>query len=170
MAGRRGRARPVLMAVVGVLLAALAAEAWLLLTSSAPRPSAEDPVVTGPVETAAAVRSAASSTHAILSFGFEDLEAQLDDAARRMTPAFAATFRARVSAGEQELVTQRATQEARVVDAGVVRASADEVTALVFLDRVVAVAGEGTTTRPERVLVTVVRRDGVWLVSDIRTR
>jgi hypothetical protein len=34
----------------------------------------------------------------------------------------------------------------------------------------VAKAGEGTTVRPYRVLVTVVRRGGVWLVSDIETR
>lgn len=164
------RRRTVLLALVAVLAAVLAVEVWLLRDGGAARPTAARPVVAAPVETAAAVRSAASSTHAILSYGFEDLEAQLDDAARRMTPELAATFRARVEAGEQELVAVRATQEARIVDAGVVRASADRVTALVFVDRLVAAAGSGTTTRSERVLVTVVRRDGVWLVSDIRTR
>jgi Mce-associated membrane protein len=169
MADGGGRARPVLLAAVVVLLLALAAEGWLL-RDGATRPAAGLPVTTAPVETAAAVRSAASSAHAILSYGFEDLDAQLDDAARRMTPGFAATFRERVAAGQQELVTRRATQEARVVAAGVVRAADDEVTALVFLDRLVASAGSGTTRRSERVLVTVVRRDGVWLVSDIRTR
>lgn len=164
------RRRVALVALVATLVVALAGEVWLLRDGAAVQPTEERPVATAPVETAAAVRSAASSTHAILSYGFSDLEAQLDDAARRMTPEFAAAFRSRVEAGEDDLLAGRATQEARVVDAGVVRASADEVTALVFVDRLVASAGSGTTTRAERVLVTVVRRDGVWLVSDIRTR
>ena len=164
------RRRTVLLALVAVLAALLAGEVWLLRDGGAARPTADRPVATAPVETAAAVRSAATSTHAILSYGFSDLEAQLDDAARRMTPGFAAGFRSRVEAGEEDLLAGRATQEARIVDAGVVRASADEVTALVFVDRLVASAGSGTTTRSERLLVTVVRRDGVWLVSDIRTR
>lgn len=167
---RTSRARRALLLVVGTLLLVLAAEAWLLRGTGVPEPTPDRPVVSGPVGTAAAVRSAASSTRAILSYGFEDLEAQLDDAATRMTPEFAATFHERVSAGAERLVEQRATQEARIVDAGVVRGSADEVTALVFVDRVVAAAGAGTTTSAERLLVTVVRRDGVWLVSDIRTR
>ncbi len=164
------RLRRVLLVIVAALVAVLLVEGWLLARAPAPPTSEARPVTTAPVETAAAVRSAASNTHAILSYGFSDLEAQLDDAERRMTPEFAETFRERVSAGEQQLVARRATQEARVVDAGVVRASADEVTALVLLDRFVASAGSGTTTRRERVVVTVVRRDGVWLVSDIRTR
>lgn len=164
------RPRVVLVAVVTALVTVLAVEGWLLRGDAGPAPTADHPVTLGPVETAAAVRSAASSAHAILSYGFSDLDAQLDDAARRMTADFAARFRARVEAGEQELVARRATQEARVVDAGVVRASAEEVTVLVFVDRLVASAGSGTTTRAERLLVTVVRRDGVWLVSDIRTR
>ncbi|GAA1479303.1 hypothetical protein GCM10009623_37490 [Nocardioides aestuarii] len=164
------RRRVVLITLVAVLAAAVAVEAWLLRDDGAAAPTAARPVVTAPVETAAAVRSAASSTHAILSYGFSDLDAQLDDAARRMTPGFAARFRARVEEGGDDLLAGRATQEARVVDAGVVRSSGDEVTALVFVDRLVASAGSGTTTRGERLLVTVVRRDGVWLVSDIRTR
>lgn len=164
------RRRVLLSVLVGVLLVALAGEVWVLRAGGPAEPTEQRPVTTAPVETAAAVRSAASSTHAILSYGFSDLEAQLDDAARRMTPEFATRFRSRVEAGGDDLLAGRATQEARVVDAGVVRASSDEVTALVFVDRVVAAAGSATTTRSERVLVTVVRRGGVWLVSDIRTR
>lgn len=164
------RRRVLLVALVVVLGAALAVEVGLLSGDSPATPSEQQPVVTAPVETAAAVRSAATSTRAILSYGFDDLEAQLDDAARRMTPELAAGFRARVEAGEEDLLAGRATQEARVVDAGVVRASTDRVTALVFVDRLVASAGSGVTSRSERLLVTVVRRDGVWLVSDIRTR
>ncbi len=63
------------------------------------------------------------------------------------------------------------TQEVRVVATAVVTASDEQVEALLFLERYVARAGQGTAITPYRALVTVVRdeRSG-WLVSDIRTR
>lgn len=166
----RSRRRTLLLALVALLLVALAAEAVYALTRPEPTATAERPVVLAPVTASAAVRAAAGSTAEILSYGFEDLEAQVEAAASRMTPEFAAQFRRRVLAGQESLVAQRATQEAEVLEAGVVSATPSQVEALVFLDRRVAKAGEGTTVRPYRVLVTVVRRGGVWLVSDIETR
>lgn len=164
------RRRVVLLAVVALLLLALAGEGVYAATRTDPAATAARPVALTPVASSAAVRSAAGSTVEILSYGFEDLEAQVDDAASRMTPEFAREFRQRVMAGQESLVAQRATQQVEVRAAGVVTATADRVQALVFLDRRVAEAGEGTTVRPYRVLVTVVRAGGVWLVSDIETR
>lgn len=167
----RSRRRTVLLALVALLLVALAAEAVYALTRAEP-PTATDerPVVLAPVAASAAARAAAGSTAEILSYGFEDLGAQVEAAASRMTPEFAAEFRQRVLAGRESLVAQRATQQAEVLVAGVVSATPSQAEVLVFLDRRVAKAGEGTTVRPYRVLVTVVRRGGGWLVSDIETR
>lgn len=168
MAGRSPR-RLVLLAVVTLLVLALLAEGWLLVLRPDAEPSAERPVVLDAVASASAVRAARGSTAEILSYGFEDLDARLDQVAGRMTPEFAETFRERVDAGEEALLDARTTQEVRVVDAGVVSATPEEVQALLFLDRYLARAGEGTSVRSYRALVTVVRSGGVWLVSDIRT-
>ena len=166
----RSRRRTVLLALVVLLLVALAAEVVHALTRPEPTATDERPVVLAPVTADAAVRAAAGSTAEILSYGFEDLGAQVEAAASRMTPELAAEFRQRVLAGRESLIAQRATQQAEVLEAGVVSATPTRAEVLVFLDRRVAKAGEGTTVRPYRVLVTVVRRGGVWLVSDIETR
>ncbi len=169
MAARSPR-RLVLLAVVALLVLALLVEGWLLLRPDAePEPSADRPVMLDAVASAAAVRAASGSTSEILSYGFEDLDVRLDQVAGRMTPEFAEAFRERVDAGEEALLDARTTQEVRVVDAGVVSATPDQVQALLFLDRYLARAGEGTSVRSYRALVTVVRSGGVWLVSDIRT-
>lgn len=171
MAARSPR-RLVLLAAVALLVLALLVEGWLLLRPDVepdPEPSAGGPVMLDAVASAAAVRAATGSTSEILSYGFEDLDVRLDQVAGRMTPEFAEAFRERVDAGEEALLDARTTQEVRVVDAGVVSATPDEVQALLFLDRYLARAGEGTSVRSYRALVTVVRSGGVWLVSDIRT-
>jgi Mce-associated membrane protein len=165
-----GRRRLVLV-VAAVLLAALvAAEAWYLYGDSDPVPSAERPVVTGKVTHRSAVETAARSTTEILSYGFEDFDAQIEDATTKMTEPFADEFRQTAADVKDRFVEQRITQEIRIVASSVVSASDEEVRALLFLDQYVAKAGEGTSVTPYRALVTVRRSDGGWLVSDIETQ
>ena len=165
-----GRRRVVLVAVAVVLAAALAVEAWYLYGSSDPVVSAERPVVTGKIAHRSAVESAARSTSEILSYGFEDFDAQVEDATTKMTPEFAAEFEGTAADVKDRFVEERITQEIRVVASSVVTASDDEVRALLFLDQYVAKAGEGTSVTPYRAVVTVKRSDGGWLVSDIETQ
>ena len=132
-------------------------------------PTAERPVVSGTVAHRSAVESAARSTTEILSYGFEDFDAQVDDATSKMTASFAAEFRETTATLKDGFVEDRITQEVRVVASSVVTASDEEVRALLFLDQYVAQAGEATSVTPYRALVTVVRGDGGWVVSDIAT-
>lgn len=159
------------LAVATILLAgALAAESWYLYGIPGPVPSAERPVVSSEVAHLSAVGAAARSTSEILSYGFEDFDAQIEDATSRMTEPFAAEFRESTADVKDRFVEERMTQEVRVVASSVVTASDEEVRALLFLDQYVARAGEGTSVTPYRALVTVRRGDGGWLVSDIVTQ
>lgn len=158
------------LTVVAVLLTGLLlVEGWYLYGQPDPAVSDERPVVSGAVAQAAAVEAAAASTATILSYGFEDFDAQVDDATTRMTASFAAEFRAATARSRDRFLDERITQEVRVVASSVVRASDDETQALLFLDQYVASAGQGTSVTPYRALVTVVRGDAGWLVSDIET-
>lgn len=161
--------RRLLVLVAAVLGVVLGCEAWYVYGSSEPGPSAERPVVIGSVAQGSAVASAARSTEEILSYGFEDLDAQVEDATTKMTDAFAAEFEETVAAAEERIVEQRITQEVRVVASSVISASDEQVEALLFLDQYVAEAGKGTSVTPYRAVVTVQRGDGGWLVSDIET-
>lgn len=157
------------MAAAAVLLTGVVGTEVWYLGSDDVEPSAERPVVTGTVAQRSAVESAARSTQEILSYGFEDFDAQVDDATTKMTEPFAEEFRQTAAGDKGRFAEQRITQEVRVVASAVVTASAEEVQALLFLDQYVAQAGEGTSVTPYRALVTVRRSDGGWLVSDIET-
>lgn len=164
---RRSRLR---LAEAAVLLAGVvAAEGVYVYGASDPLPTAERPVVSGTVAHRSAVESAARSTAEILSYGFEDFDAQVDDATSSMTASFAEEFRSSTDDVKDSFVEDRVTQQVRVVASSVVTASDEEVRALLFLDQYVAQAGEGTSVTPYRALVTVVRSDRGWLVSDIET-
>lgn len=156
--------RRVLVAVVLALLVVVGAESWWLATAGE-EPSPERPVVVGAQTARASADEAARQASAVLSYGFEDFDEQLDDAASRMTPDFAAEFADRVAADRTRFEEGRITQEARIVDVAVVSADEDHVVALVFLDYYVARAGAGTSVQPRRVVVTAVRDDGRWLVD-----
>lgn len=158
------------LTMAAVLLAGtVGAEGWYLYGSPGPVPSAERPVVSSEVAHQSAVATAARSTSEILSYGFEDFDAQIEDATPRMTEPFAVKFRETTADVKDRFMEERMTQEVRVVASSVVTASDEEVRALLFLDQYVARAGEGTSVTPYRALVTVRRVDGGWLVSDIVT-
>jgi len=163
------RSRSLLVGAAVLLAGVVAAEVWYLTGDSEPAPSAERPVVTGEVAHRSAVESASRSTAEILSYGFEDYDAQIEDATTKMTEPFAEQFRETAAQDKDRFVDERTTQEVRVVASSVVTASDEEVQALLFLDQYVAEAGEGTTVTPYRALVTVRRGAGGWLVAGIET-
>jgi len=160
------------LAVTAVVLALLlAAEVWFVYGTGDPVMSPERPVTTGTVAHRTAVAAAARSTTEILSYGYEDFDAQVSGAADEMTPTFAREFRETTAGVRSRFARQRMTQEVRVVATAVVTATEEQVEALLFLERYVARAGRGTAITPYRALVTVVRDErGGWLVSDISTR
>ena len=82
--------------------------------------------------------SSAGSTSEIPSYGFEDFDAQLEDATTTMTGPFAEQFRGAVTGEKDRFVEERITQEVRVVESSLVTASDEEVQALLFLDQYLA--------------------------------
>jgi Mce-associated membrane protein len=165
-----GRTTVVLVVVLLLLVAVAAGETWYLWLRDEPTASASRPVVTGRLAHQAAVAAASSATEEILSRSYKDFDGQVDRATSKMTGSYAEEYRSRVDGIRADFV--RAKTELRVVvrASGVVRASSQQVEALLFLDQYVRKAGRGTTTTPYRALVTVVHTEHGWLVSDIETQ
>lgn len=148
----------------------LAAEVWYVWFKGDPVVSAERPVVTGEIAHRAAVESASQSISEILSYGYQEFDAQIDEATSMMTDTFAAEFRETAEDVKDEFVAERTEQDVRVVAASVVQASAVKVRALLFIDQYVVRGPEGTTITPYRALVTMVHTESGWLVDDIETK
>ncbi len=165
------RTTVVLVAVLVALLGLGAAEAWYLwVHDEEPVVSADRPVVTGEIARQAAVDAAAQSTEEILSYGYQDFDAQIDEATTKMTDSFASEYKETASAARQEFIENRTEQEVKVVGQSVVQASSEQVQALLFFDHYVVKAGKGTDVTPYRALVTMVHTDSGWLVDDIETK
>jgi Mce-associated membrane protein len=164
------RTTAALVVALVLLVGAVVAESWYLWLTDDPVVSATRPVVVGEVTHRSAVEAASASTADILSYGYRDFDEQIEDATTKMTDSFAEQYRETAEGVKEEFVADKTELEVRVVAASVVRASSEQVQALLFLDQYVAHPGEPTDRTPYRALVTVVHTDGGWLVSDIQTR
>lgn len=164
------RATAVLVVAV-VLLAGLASsQAWYLWGQEEPTTSPQRPVVTGTVSQASAVEAAATSLVAIVSASYRTYDDQVELAASRMTGELASDLRDTRSEVRADFIAQKTEVSAEVAAQGVVRASPEEVVALVFLDQSTTKAGADLDVAEYTFLVTMVREDSGWLVSDVQTR
>jgi Mce-associated membrane protein len=68
------------------------------------------------------------------------------------------------------MVAARASTGTKVAASGVVSATADRVVALLFLDQRTTSGGDPPTYDARRALVTMVRSDQGWLVSNVQTQ
>ena len=157
------------MALV-LVLGLLVAEGLYLWAGDEPVVSASRPVVTGEMAHRSAVDAASEAAREIVSIKYQDYDAEVESAADRMTDSFAAQYRRTAEDIRPEFVAAEKEVEVRVVVAGVVRASSEQVQALLFLNQYVRTKGEGTTVTPYRTLVTVNDTEHGWLVSDIETK
>jgi Mce-associated membrane protein len=165
--GRRGR--QVLAAVVVVLVGLVGAEVWYL--SSGPSASSEGrPVVIGDLEARAIVDEAAQSLTEITSTSFHNYDDQVSQATTLMSPEFAERYRATADSLRPTFMDRRREIAAQVVASGVVRATDNQVQALVFLDSRISERGSEPVTLPYRTLVTMTRSGHDWLVSEIETK
>jgi len=160
----------VLSVVLVVLLGVLGAQAWYVVSDDEPVVSSDRPVVTGDIASKSAVDAAAQSTEEILSYGYNDFDAQIDEATSKMTDTFAGRYRETAAGVRQEFVEKKTEQEVRVVGQSVVQASSEKVLALLFIDQYVVRDGASTNVTPYRALVTMVHTDNGWLVDGIETK
>ncbi len=165
----RARTRGVLAVCSLVLVGVVAAEAWYVWGTSDPTPSAARPVVIGDVAASSAVETAAQDAAAIFTVSWQDYDAHLDRAAGLMTDSFARAYRATAAPVRQRVVSSRTRTTTKVAASGVVRASPDEVQALLFLDQRVVTSGGAPSYNARRALVTMVRTDRGWLVGNVQT-
>jgi Mce-associated membrane protein len=162
-----------LVVAVVVLLLVGAAEIFYLVRDDTPTVSASRPVVTGELTHRAAVEAAARSTEEILSTSYESYDEQVEQAAAKMTDAFAAEYRQTSDGIRDQFVASKTKLQVKAVAQGVVQASPAQVQALLFLDQYVEKTEDGqprTDYRQYRALVTVVHTDQGWLVSNIETQ
>jgi Mce-associated membrane protein len=159
------------LAVVALLLATVvAAEAWYLWGISAPTPSAQRPVVIGGVEAQTAVETATQDAAAIFTTSWRTYDTHVARATSLMTAAMGQRYRTSAAAMRARTVAARARTSTRVAGSGVVRASSDQVLALVFLDQRTTTSGAPPAYTARRALVTMVRGEGGWLVDNVQIR
>jgi Mce-associated membrane protein len=164
-----GRATGVLVSAI-VLLAALAgAEAYYLWGSDDPVVSSSRPVVIGQVNAASAVDVAATAAQQISEWSWETYDEDADADATLMTEEFASRFRDTKADARERVMAQKTAVTAEVAMQGVVRASPEQVVALVYLDQSNTTDGKDSRFSQYMILVTVVRTDSGWLVSKMET-
>jgi len=159
-----------LSAAAALLLGLVLAEGWYAWLRDVQQPTAERPVTVTDLVEATAVDAAQKSTAEILTTSWKDYDAQASQATSLMTDSFAAEYAQTSADIKAQFISTKTAVTYSVAWAGVYRASADQVQALLFLDQVVTKGNGGPTTTPYRALVTVVSTDRGWLVSDISTR
>ena len=161
--------RRVLAVVALVLAGVVGVEVWYLAVE--PPASAEHrPVVLGDLEARAVVDEAAQSLTEITSTSFHNYDDQVTQATTLMTPEYAESYRATAESLRATFMDRQREIAAQVVASAVVRATSQQVQALVFLDSRLSERGSAPITLPYRTLVTMTRSGHDWLVSDIETQ
>ncbi len=173
--------RVLLIAIAALAVLALAGGIFLWVdddepstasdTGSSSSPAdADTPVLITGKDAQVAVAAAAQAAYTIVATSYEDYDAQVDEAAKLMTPTFAEEYRQTAGDVEDAIVSSKTEVQVSIVAQGVVRADQEEVQALVFLNQFVTKNGKEPVYTPYRALVTVVNTDQGWLVSDLETK
>jgi Mce-associated membrane protein len=152
-----------------VLVGVAGFEAFYLL-GGGPDAGDDQPVVVGDLAARSVVDAAAQNLTEIASTSYRNYDEQVDQATTLMTSEFATQYRATAISLAPTFAEQRREIAAQVVASAVVRATDQQVQALVFLDSDVSERGGAPVRLPYRTLVTMTRTDHGWLVSDIETR
>lgn len=172
MAGALTRSVPIrrVLAVVALVLLGLAGLEVSYLLGGGPDAGDDRPVVVGDLAARSVVDAAAQDLTEIASTSYRNYDEQVDQATTLMTPEFATRYRATAASLAPTFAEQRREIAAQVVASAVVRATDQQVQALVFLDSRVSEGGGGPVRLSYRTLVTMTRTDHGWLVSNIETR
>lgn len=120
--------------------------------------------------TRAATDAARTTLEQMLSYGYTTIDGQAARVEGLLTGSFRKEFTQAMDSQIKPLaVKNQSVVQARVSDIGVVRASADRVTLLAFVDQATLKAGaKQPAIDQNRVLLTVSRVGDRWLVSDVK--
>lgn len=153
-----------------VLAATVGAESWYLWGTSPPSPSAQRPVVVGDIDAQTVVDSAATDAAAIFSTTWRRYDAHVASVTALMTADMADRYRTTATPLRSRVVASRTNTTTRVAASGVVRATPDEVLALLFIDQRTTAGNGPPSYAARRALVTMVHTDHGWLVDNVQTR
>jgi Mce-associated membrane protein len=165
-----GRWTGALAAALLIPATVLAGEAWYLWGAPQPTASAARPVGIGDIDAHTAVETAALDAAQIFTTSWRSYDAHLARVSGLMTSSFAVQYRSSAAPVRARMVTARASTSTKVAASGVVSATADRVVALLFLDQRTTSGGDPPTYDARRALVTMVRSDQGWLVSNVQTQ
>ncbi|MCD4534960.1 hypothetical protein LRP67_12780 [Nocardioides sp. cx-169] len=163
------RATAVLVSAVVLLAAVAGGEAFYLWGTDDPVVSSSRPVVVGQVNAASAVDVAATAAKEISQWSWETYDEDTEADAALMTKEFARDFRKTKADARGRVLAQKTAVTAEVAMQGVVRASPEQVVALVYLDQSSTSDGKDSRFSQYMILVTVVRTGSGWLVSKMQT-
>lgn len=167
---RRGSLVTGLVAVVVLaLVGVVAAEGWYLWLRPGATVSASHPVVTGAIASQAGVAAARQDAEAIFSSSWRGYDAHTAQVSTLMTPSFAARYQAQAGRLRATVLRDRIETRTQVRQAGVMTASADTVTALLFVDSYTTTHGKSGSLTTRRAMLTLVRSGSAWLVADVAT-
>lgn len=159
---RDRRARLVVLTLV--LIAVTVAAAGVTLTTRLYAPQRYD-------EQAAqeALRVAPGYVEQVISYDYRTLEKDVRDARKNLTGKFLGEYDRSMSKVTPTLVSRQAIQEAKAAKAGVQEATADEVSVLVFSQRMTTkLDSKDPQVYQDRILVTLTKVGDRWLISQMR--
>ena len=113
--------------------------------------------------------TAAQAAEAVLGYDYQALDADAQAARRWLTPEYQREYDAQLESLREPAVERQIVVDAQVFAAGVLSASADQASVLLFVDQTRSVAGTEELPVANRVRFDLVLRDGRWLVDDIVT-
>lgn len=125
----------------------------------------------------AALSAVKTGLPAVLSYSYDQMQADQANAERFLTPAarpgLAASYQRLINGGTvpgcksalAPIATRKTVVAAAVVSAGIVSVSADAAQIGAFVNQTTAVAGQAAVTTQNRVLVNLKRVNGAWLID-----
>jgi Mce-associated membrane protein len=154
--------------LVLTLLAGAGLAAALVRVHDADATASENRTISSPSARAAGLRRAGSLTARALSYDGSRFDADVAASQSLMTAAMQQQYGASLAKVRARVVRDGVVHRATAVATSVISAGADQVQALVFLDQVTtARAAPGRQLDTNRVVVTLVRRNGTWLIAKL---
>jgi len=171
-AARTGATPPnwVLAVLAGLLVAALALDgfvAWREVSQRNAEEASARALHSALIQSPSVAEQAAVP---LLSYRYDTIDKDLAEAQRYLTDEFRPGYTASIDRlVRREAARARATVEAEVLSSGVVEASGESAEVLLFVNQTTTSPTRSEpTTALNRVVFSMVQRDGTWKVADIR--
>lgn len=114
-----------------------------------------------------ALKAARSYTLIFATYRYDDLDADFAATEAHAVDPFLSQYRSKTQLLRSALVAAKASSTAKVVSAGLASISATRAVVDLFLDQTIVNVRGSQPATTQRVELTLVRRDGQWLISNL---